>query len=62
MILQLEDRVLVTALRGVAAQVHLPTSLTVQYEHLQGGGTSIPVMYDLPEFNPEPSLGPLLGK
>ena len=55
MILQLEDRVLLTALREVAAQVHLPTPLTVQYEHFQGWGTSIPVMYDLPKLNPEPS-------
>jgi hypothetical protein len=61
MIFQLEDREL-TGLGGVTAQVHLPTPLTVQYENLKGGGTSIPIMNDLPQLNPDLSLGPLLAK
>ena len=60
MILQLEDREL-TGLGGVPAQVHLPTPLTVQYEYLEGGGTAIPVMYDLAQLNPDPSLCALVA-
>ena len=61
MILQLENREL-TGLGGVPAQVHLPTPLTVQYEYLEGGGTAIPVMYDLAQLNPDPSLCGLVAK